>query len=71
MTTTTDTEVTQLRHLVTQLSDHLERMGFPFGKPHGPTCECEDCEAWTDMQHARMSVNHPKAPEIETNPYKV
>lgn len=63
-------ELHRLKGHISRLTDHLEDLAFPWGSPgHGAECECKECEAWGDLQHARMAVNHPKAPTIENNPY--
>jgi len=63
-------ERNRLKDLVAVLCDHLADQAFPMGRPHGACCECERCAAWTDMQHARVAIDHPKAHDVEHNPYK-
>jgi len=60
----------EARSLLTSITTHLETYGFPFGRAHGPTCECEHCEAWTDLCHARKWLGSLTV-EIETNPSKL
>ena len=60
----------QFKAIISLVCEHLETQAFPFGRPqHGLSCECDQCKVWGDLQHARLAINDPKAPDIELNPY--